>query len=94
MEGKGMKILRCNHCGNIATLIDDKGVPLVCCGEAMAVSYTHLFQLCTSSIIIRCPASCQMQKAGSCKKAIVPIQKTRVYTRADLKIPKDSFDLA
>ena len=30
-----MKILRCNHCGNIATLIDDKGVPLVCCGEAM-----------------------------------------------------------
>ena len=30
-----MKILKCNHCGNIATLIEDKGVSLVCCGEDM-----------------------------------------------------------
>lgn len=30
-----MKIFRCDHCGNIATLIEDKGVPLVCCGEVM-----------------------------------------------------------
>ena len=30
-----MKVLRCNHCGNIATLIEDKGVPIVCCGDQM-----------------------------------------------------------
>lgn len=29
------KFLRCNHCGNIATLIEDKGVPVMCCGEKM-----------------------------------------------------------
>ena len=26
----------CNHCGNIATLIQNKNTPLVCCGEQMA----------------------------------------------------------
>lgn len=29
------KFLRCNHCGNIVTMIEDKGVPVMCCGEAM-----------------------------------------------------------
>ncbi len=32
-----MKISKCNHCGNMATLLVDAGVPLVCCGEKMAV---------------------------------------------------------
>jgi len=26
----------CKHCGNIAGLINDKGVPMVCCGEKMS----------------------------------------------------------
>ena len=30
------KFYICNHCGNMIGLIDDKGVPLVCCGEKMA----------------------------------------------------------
>ena len=30
-----VKFFRCNHCGNIVTKIVDKGVPVVCCGEAM-----------------------------------------------------------
>ena len=30
------KFYVCNHCGNMVGLIDDKGVPLVCCGEKMA----------------------------------------------------------
>ena len=30
------KFLKCNHCGNIAVLIEDKGAPLVCCGEKMS----------------------------------------------------------
>ena len=25
----------CKHCGNLAVLVDDKGAPLVCCGEKM-----------------------------------------------------------
>ena len=30
------KFFICSHCGNIASLIRNKGVPLVCCGEKMA----------------------------------------------------------
>ena len=32
-----LKILRCSHCGNIVTYIENKGVPVVCCGEKMTV---------------------------------------------------------
>ena len=30
-----LKFLLCNTCGNLATLIDDRGIPLVCCGAPM-----------------------------------------------------------
>ena len=30
-----MKLFICSHCGNIATLVEDKKVPLSCCGELM-----------------------------------------------------------
>ena len=30
-----VKFFRCNHCGNIITMVIDKGVPVMCCGEAM-----------------------------------------------------------
>ncbi|MBB3170909.1 desulfoferrodoxin family protein [Parvibacter caecicola] len=30
-----IKFYKCNHCGNIAVKVVDKGVPLVCCGEKM-----------------------------------------------------------
>ena len=29
------KFYICNHCGNLIGMIDDKGVPVVCCGEEM-----------------------------------------------------------
>ena len=29
------KFVICEHCGNIATLIKDSGVPMMCCGEKM-----------------------------------------------------------
>lgn len=29
------KFFICKHCGNLIGLIDDKGVPMVCCGEKM-----------------------------------------------------------
>lgn len=32
---KAPKFLLCKHCGNIAALIKDVGVPIVCCGEKM-----------------------------------------------------------
>ncbi|MCL2066439.1 MAG: desulfoferrodoxin [Treponema sp.] len=34
MSGK-QKFYICKHCGNIAGLVEDKGVPLVCCGDNM-----------------------------------------------------------
>jgi len=37
MRGNGnQKFFICNHCKNIVGFIDDKGEPLVCCGENMA----------------------------------------------------------
>ncbi len=30
-----MKFYRCEHCGNIIAYAEDKGVPVVCCGEKM-----------------------------------------------------------
>lgn len=30
-----LKLYRCSHCGNVAFKLVDKGVPLVCCGDAM-----------------------------------------------------------
>ena len=29
------KFVICEHCGNIATLIKDSGVPMMCCGQKM-----------------------------------------------------------
>lgn len=31
-----MKFYVCKHCGNIVAYVEDKGVPLVCCGEKMS----------------------------------------------------------
>ena len=30
------KFLKCNHCGNIVAAVKETGVPVMCCGEAMA----------------------------------------------------------
>ena len=30
-----MKFYKCEHCGNIITKIEDKGVPVMCCGQKM-----------------------------------------------------------
>jgi superoxide reductase len=32
-----LKVLKCKHCGNMVKMIEDKGVPVVCCGEPMTV---------------------------------------------------------
>lgn len=29
------KYFKCKHCGNIVAMVEDKGVPVVCCGEKM-----------------------------------------------------------
>jgi len=33
---KNQKFFICKHCGNLIGLIDNKNVPLICCGEKMA----------------------------------------------------------
>ena len=30
-----MKLLKCPNCGNIVEMIEDKGVPVMCCGKPM-----------------------------------------------------------
>lgn len=30
-----LKFLKCEHCGNIVEMIEDKGVSVVCCGQRM-----------------------------------------------------------
>ena len=30
------KFFLCKHCGNLSGLIDNKGVPMICCGEKMS----------------------------------------------------------
>lgn len=30
-----MKFMKCTHCGNIVEYVEDRGVPVVCCGEPM-----------------------------------------------------------
>lgn len=30
-----LRIFKCMHCGNIIELVEDKGVPVFCCGEKM-----------------------------------------------------------
>lgn len=30
-----LKFFRCRHCGNIIAMINDSGVPVICCGEKM-----------------------------------------------------------
>ena len=30
-----MKFYKCSHCGNVVAYAEDKGVPVVCCGEKM-----------------------------------------------------------
>ena len=29
------KFFKCAHCGNVIQMVEDKGVPVVCCGEPM-----------------------------------------------------------
>ena len=29
------KFFKCEHCGNIIEMVEDKGVPVMCCGQKM-----------------------------------------------------------
>lgn len=33
---KEQKFFRCESCGNLVGLVDDAGIPLICCGQKMA----------------------------------------------------------
>ena len=30
-----IKLYKCAHCGNIIAFVEDKGVPVMCCGQKM-----------------------------------------------------------
>ena len=35
MKNMKLAFYKCNHCGNVAVKLYDKGVPMMCCGEKM-----------------------------------------------------------
>ena len=37
-----VKFFKCMHCGNVAIKVFDQGVPMSCCGEAMAEHMARL----------------------------------------------------
>ena len=36
-EEINMKLLKCSVCGNIVEMVEDKGIPVMCCGKPMNV---------------------------------------------------------
>ena len=50
-----MKLLKCSVCGNIVEMIEDKGVPVMCCGKPMDELKAHwknMFRLLKSQMEI------------------------------------------
>jgi len=43
MNGK-QKFFICKHCGNLLGLIEDKGIPVSCCGQEMAELVPNTFE--------------------------------------------------
>ena len=41
---KAPRFFICKHCKNIITMVEDKGVPVVCCGEKIAWIYLETSQ--------------------------------------------------
>ena len=48
------KLLKCMHCGNMVEMIEDKGVPVVCCGEKMKELVPNTTDAAQASHCIRC----------------------------------------
>ncbi len=37
MKKENVKFLYCEHCGNLVQVVEDSGVPIVCCGDDMTL---------------------------------------------------------
>lgn len=48
---KEQKFFICLHCGNLADLVDNKGVSLVCCGDKMAELVPNMVEASTEKHI-------------------------------------------
>jgi superoxide reductase len=71
---KNQKFFRCKHCGNLTGLIDNKGVPMVCCGEEMtelvpntveASAEKHLPVISRDACGCGCDCDCVSVQVGS-----------------------------
>lgn len=48
---KEQKFFRCKHCGNLTALINDGGVPMICCGEPMELLLANTVEAATEKHI-------------------------------------------
>ncbi|MCL2438385.1 MAG: desulfoferrodoxin [Coriobacteriia bacterium] len=64
-----LKFFKCEHCGNLAELIHDSGVPMVCCGESMhelvanTVDASYEKHVPAVTRIDTCPCGCTCESA-------------------------------
>jgi len=42
-----LKFFICKHCGNLAELIDNKGIPMMCCGKKMTELFPNTVEAST-----------------------------------------------
>ena len=52
-----MKFYVCEHCGNKVTFVEDKGVPVVCCGQYMTELVAN-----TTDVQLNSQANCISKK--------------------------------
>ena len=64
-----MKFYICNHCKNIIGKIQDKGVPVVCCGEKMAELVPNTTEAATEKHIPVASAEDRLNSASDDRRA-------------------------
>ncbi len=68
------KLFKCMHCGNIVEKIEDKGVPVVCCGQKMEELVPNTTDAATEKHVpvIEVSGSEVAVKVGSVEHPMVP----------------------
>lgn len=68
------KLFKCMHCGNIAELLEESGVPMVCCGDKMTELVPNTTDAATEKHVpaIEVDGNVVTVKIGSVEHPMVP----------------------
>ena len=68
------KLFKCMHCGNIAELLEESGVPMICCGDKMTELVPNTTDAATEKHVpvIEVSGSNVTVKIGSAEHPMVP----------------------